>query len=232
MSKSVGIIGGIGPESTIIYYREIVRRFRELDKSGHYPRVILNCIDVSELLAKVAEKKYADVIDMLAVEIHKLELARVDYGIIGATTPHIVFDELISKVNLPLISIVEETCRAIKASGIYKIGLFGTSFTMQSDFFKNVAKRFHLDIIVPELSEQEYIHTKYVSEFIPGIVLNETRKGLLEIATALKLRTGIGGLILGGTELSLILKQADFPELTIFDSTLIHVESVVNRLLS
>lgn len=232
MSKSVGIIGGIGPESTIIYYREIVRRFRELDKSKHYPRVILNCIDLSEMLENVAAKRYGAVLDMLINEMHKLELARVDFGIIASNTPHIVFDELASRVDLPLISIVEETCRTIKASGINQVALLGISYTMQGGFYQEVAKRFDLDIILPELSEQEYIHAKYVSELIPGIVSNETKERLLEIVINIKDRAGMEGLLLGGTELSLILMQADIPELKIFDSSLIHVESVVRRLLS
>lgn len=142
-----------------------------------------------------------------------------------------VFDKLVPRASLPLLSIVEETCAAIRAAKLTIIGLLGTKYTMEESFYKEVAKKYGIEILVPESYQQEYIHDKYITELIPGVIKPETKNRLIQIAMDLWNTKNINGLILGGTELSLILKQEDFPDFAIFDTTVIHADSAVKYMM-
>ncbi|HLQ52226.1 MAG TPA: amino acid racemase, partial [Terriglobales bacterium] len=150
---------------------------------------------------------------------------------LAANTAHIVFDEVCRQSPIPLISIVQATCDAAKIRGLKKLGLFGTRFTMQGRFYPEVFSKEGIALAVPNQEEQAYIHDKYMSELIPGIFLPETRERLLAIVEALKKREGIEALILGGTELPLILRDATASCIPFLDTTKIHVESAIARLL-
>ncbi len=230
--KTLGIIGGIGPESTILYYRLVIKKFKEICTTGGNPHIIINSIDNTRLLAYSRNKQYDELTEYLVKEIDKLKQAGVDFAIVAANTPHIVFDKLILRVALPLLSIVEETCKVINAANLTTIGLFGTKYTMEESFYKEAAKKYGIEIIVPGSFQQEYIHDRYINELIPGIINQETKDRLIEIALDLRNKNNITGLILGGTELSLILQQGDFPDLIVFDTTVIHADSAVKYMLS
>ena len=113
-----------------------------------------------------------------------------------------------------------------------RVGLFGTKFTMQGGFYNEIFSTYDIAVIVPDEKEQDYIHEKYMGELVKGIIRDETKKELLKIANRLKKDQGIQGLILGGTELPLILKKADEPDIPFLDTTQIHVESIIERMLS
>ena len=132
---------------------------------------------------------------------------------------------------LPLVSIVEATCAAARAQGLRRLGLFGTRFTMQGRFYPDVFTRSGIELVVPAAAEQEYIHEKYMSELVLGVVLPETRARLLEVVDRLRRQENIDGLILGGTELPLILRDAREAGVPLLDTTRIHVEAIVGRML-
>ena len=230
--KTIGIIGGIGPESTVEYYRFLIAAYREQKKDGSYPSIIINSIDLKKLLDLVQANDLPQVAEYLLDEVQKLAGAGADFGALASNTPHIVFDELRRRSPLPLISIVEATCEAAAALGLKKLGLFGTRFTMQGHFYPDVFSRAGIEVVAPAPDEQAYIHEKYMSELVPGNLLSETRDGLLKIADQLKEREGIQGLILGGTELPLILRDAKIPGLQFLDTTKIHVNAILSELFS
>jgi aspartate racemase len=230
--KTVGIIGGIGPESTIEYYRGIIAGYRERQTDGSYPSIILNSINLRVLLGLITANELDQATDHLINELQKLARAGVDFGVIAAGTPHIVFDQVRERSPLPLISIVEATCDAAAKMNLKKIALFGTRFTMQGRFYKDVFSKAGITLVVPEADEQAYIHDKYMNDLVHGIVLPETRERLLRILDQMKERDGVEGLILGGTELSLIIKDAEHNGLPILDTTRIHVARIVAELLS
>jgi aspartate racemase len=230
--KTAGIIGGIGPESTIEYYRLIIKSYREQRPDASYPSLIINSIDLKRMLDLIGEDRLPEVTEYLAGEVHKLSRAGADFGLLAANTPHVVFDDLRDRSSIPLISIVEVTCQAAKARGLRRVGLFGTKFTMQGRFYPDVFDREGITLVTPSPEEQDYIHGKYMSELVAGRFLPETREGLLTIAERLKAEEGIEGLILGGTELPLILRGTDVEGLHFLDTTRLHVEAVVARLLS
>ena len=229
--KTAGIIGGIGPESTVEYYRLLIASYRRQKQDGGYPSILINSIDLKKLLDLVAANELTQLTDCLVAEIRKLARAGADFGALASNTPHLVFEEIRRQSPLPLISIVEATCEAAQDLGLKRVGLFGTRFTMQGRFYPDVFSRSGISIVVPSEDEQAYIHDKYLSELVNGIILPETRERLLAIADRLRAQQSIEGLILGGTELPLILRDAEHNGILFLDTTKIHVEQIVLKLL-
>jgi len=230
--KTLGIIGGIAPESTIEYYRLIIASYRARKPDGSYPPLIINSINLKKMLDLIGANELASVTEYLLGEVHKLSRAGVDFGLLAANTPHIVFEDIQRESPIPLLSIVQTACEAVRGLGLKRVGLFGTRFTMQGHFYPEVFSRQGITLVVPDLDEQDYIHDKYLSELINGIFLPETREGLLQIVERLKERTDIQGLILGGTELPLILRDVDDRGIPFLDTTKIHAEYAVAQMLS
>ncbi len=228
---TAGIIGGIGPESTVEYYRLIVSAYLEREGNGNYPGIIINSINMKKMLDLIGDNRFEEVTDYLVGEIQKLASAGADYAVLASNTPHIVFNEINRSSPLPLISIVEATCEVAVSRGMQRVGLFGTKFTMQGGFYDQIFSDQGITVISPEDNDQDYIHDTYMGELVKGIFRDETKKELLRIANTLKEKKDIQGLILGGTELPLILKKGDAEGIEFLDTTEIHVESIMRRLL-
>ena len=234
--RTLGLIGGIGPESTIEYYRLIVNAYREGSSKHAYPLIVINSINLQQYLDWINANELDKFADGLVESIQVLERAGADFAALCSNTPHIVFDELQRRSNLPLISIIEAACERVQQFGIKKIGLFGTRFTMQGRFYPDVFSRTGIELFTPNDEEQNFIHEKYMNELLNDLFLPETRKRMLEIATQLQSRSGVEGIILGGTELPLLLSPDTFTDgqyngLRFFDTTRIHVDRLVNELL-
>ena len=230
--KTLGIVGGIGPESTVEYYRSIVASYRERKRDGSYPSILLNSIDLTKMLGMIGANQLAEVTEYLVEEVQKLAKAGADFGLLAANTPHVVFNEISRQSTLPLISIVEVTCREAQALRLNKLGLFGTRFTMQKQFYPDVFSKAGITIVIPEPEERNYIHDKYMNELVNGIILPETRERLLMIVGRMIAQQGIDGLILGGTELPPILNDDKYNGITFLDTTKIHVKYAVEELFS
>lgn len=230
--KTLGIVGGIGPESTIDYYRRIIALYRKLNQDGSYPAIIINSIDMKEMLDFIEANDLARLTDYLLREVQKLAKAGADLGLLASNSPHIVFDELSSRSPIPLLSIVEAACEATKKLGLKRVGLLGTRFSMQGRYYPDVFSRQGITVITPGAEEQAYIHDKYMNELVNGVILSETRERLLAIVERLRAQKSIEGLILGGTELPLILREESYQGLPFLDTTKIHVERAVAQMLT
>jgi aspartate racemase len=231
-NKTVGIVGGIAPESTIEYYRQIVAGYREHSRDGDYPSIIINSINLRRMIELVTANELAAVADYVLEALEKLARAGADFAVLASNTPHIVFDELRARSPLPLISIVEATCAEAETLGLKRVALFGTRFTMQGRFYPDVFSRAGIQTVLPDEAEQDYIHKHYMDELINGIFLPETKERLLRIADNLKARSNIEGIILGGTELPLILREPEHHGIPFLDTTKIHVQRIVTELLA
>jgi aspartate racemase len=196
---TAGIIGGIGPESTIEYYRLIVASYRQRTRDGSYPSLLINSIDMKRMLDLIEANEMAAVTAYLLAEVTRLAQAGADFGVLASNTPHLVFEPLNRQSPIPLISIVETACDAAKALRLRRIGLLGTRFTMQG--------RFYVDVF--------------------------DREGITLVATVARLKDqdGIDGIILGGTELPLILGDVGDQGIPFLNTTRIHVERIVARLV-
>ena len=184
--RTVGIIGGIGPESTIEYYRGIIAVYRErqggtgvppVDNHAQdapatdYPLMILNSINLTLMVGWITANELDKAADYLVAGLQTLARAGVDFGVIAAGTPHIVFDQVRERSPIPLISIVEATCEAAAGLNLKKIALFGTRFTMQGRFYQDVFSKAGITLVVPEADEQTYIHDKYINELLKAMFL-------------------------------------------------------------
>jgi aspartate racemase len=230
--KTAGLIGGLGPESTIDYYKLIISAYREQKKDGSYPSLIINSVDLNKVRDLITEDRLPEVTEYLAAEVKRLAAAGADFGALSANTPHVVFEDLSRLSPIPLISIVEVTCAAARARGMKRVGLFGTRFTMQGRFYREVFDRAGVTLVTPRAEEQDYIHDKYMNELVEGVFLPLTRASLLAIVERMSAQDGIEGLILGGTELPLILRAEKHGETPFLDTTKLHVEAIVARLVA
>jgi aspartate racemase len=229
--KTLGIIGGLGPESTIDYYGKIIALYRERTGDGSYPQFIINSINMKKGLDFMEANNLAGMANYLLEEIGKLARAGATFGLISANTPHIVFDEVASKSPISLISIVEATCAAAQARKLKRLALLGTRYTMRATFYPKVFSREGIELLVPGLDDQTYIHDKYLNELVSGKFLPETRAGLLAIVDRLKTGSNIDGVILAGTELPLILRDTEHKGVPFLDTTQIHCEAAVTEML-
>lgn len=230
--KVIGIIGGIAPASTNDYYQSIITGYLSRTGSNQYPSILINSINMTKMLGYVAEKHFDQLVEYLLIEIEKLKNGGADFAVLASNTPHIVFDQLKQRSTLPLISIVEATIDYCKRKGLDKLGLFGTKSTMAGGFYQANAVKNNIGIFIPDDNDQDYIHSHYMNEFVKGIFLDEVREKLVNIAYKLKDNFGIGGLILGGTEIPLILKPAHLPDLVLINTTFVHVENILDYAMS
>lgn len=230
--KLLGIIGGIGPESTVDYYQTIVGLYRARKPDGSYPALVINSVDMQRLRNAFEANDLAAIVDYVLPELHRLHRGGADFGLLAANTPHIVFDDLQRQSPIPLISIVAVTCDAAKARGLKRVALFGTRFTMTARLYPDVFSKEEIAVVIPEPADQDYIHEKYLGELVNGIFLPETRERLLAIVDRMARQNGIDGVILGGTELPLILREPDHNGIPFLNTTRIHCEAAVARMFS
>jgi aspartate racemase len=184
------------------------------------------------MLNLIGAGRLPEVEEYLAGELQRLARAGADFAALAANTPHVVFGALCARSPVPLISIVDFTCEAAIGRGLKRVGLLGTRFTMQAGFYPEAFHRAGITVVLPSPEAQVYIHDKYMSELVTGNFLPETRGVLLAIVEGMKAQYGIEGLILGGTELPLILRADDHAGVQLLDTTKLHAEAIVSRLLS
>lgn len=225
--KKIGIIGGLGPESTIDYYKGIINAFRQRESGLAIPEIIIYSADVNILLELAEAREWNKLVEWLVEMVNALHNAGAEFAVIGSNTPHIVFDKVKSMSPLPMLSIVDETCKRASNMKLKKLGLMGTKFTMESDFFQKAFHDAGISIIVPMKDEQQFIHNKIISEIALGIIKNSTRQELLSIAKRMIDEDSIDGLILGCTELPLILEKDEYG-IPFLKTTAIHIDSIVD----
>ena len=229
--KVIGIVGGIGPESTIDYYRSILARSRER-AGATSPSILINSIDLTRLLALAGSDDRAQLTEFLLQAVDALARGGADLALFAANTPHIVFDDVQRRAAIPLVSIVAATAEVAQALGLKRVGLLGTRFTMRGRFYPDVFAERDIAVVVPSRAgDQDYVHDKYVNELVAGKFVTDTRTGLVAVIDRMRERDGIDGVILGGTELPLLLRDVAYP-LPFLDTTRIHVDAVLAEVFS
>lgn len=225
--KRIGIVGGLGPEATIDYYRLIIDGYRAQSK-GNAPEIVVYSMNLNDFPDINARDK---VIAWFAEALEALHKAGAEFAVIAANTPHIVYDDLKRLSPIPLLSIVEETCRAVKSLNLKRVGLMGTKVTMSSNFYQKALSQRDIAVVVPTSQEQDYINNKLFTEIMYNKIVNSTREGLLKIVKRMIDDDRIEGIILGCTELPLILTTDEFG-IPFLNTTKIHVDSVIRYCLS
>lgn len=227
--KKLGLVGGMGPESTIPYYHDIVYGVQKKLGKNYFPNLSIESVNVFEVLRLCEEKKYDELTDYLMVAINHLIKSGADFAALSANTPHIVFDKLQEKSKIPLISIIDATCDEAIRQNKRKLGLLGTIFTMTGEFFKNPFLKNNIEIIVPTDDEMKFINQKISSELELGIVREDTLYGFQRIIERMKTDNGVEAIILGCTELPLLLNDEVSP-VPCLDTMKIHIQALVDRM--
>jgi len=229
--KTLGLIGGTGPESTIDYYRQLVAGYRAR-MDGTSPSIIINSVDLKRLLAWMEVGELSKVADYLSQEIETLEKAGADFAALTANTAHIVFDQLRERTSLPLVSIVDAACQKVKALGLNTAGLIGTRYTMEASFYPEVFSRSGITLVTPNQTERDYIHDKYINELLKDSFLPATASRILAIIDSLRERDGVEAVILAGTELPLLLRDESHNGIPLLNTTRIHVDALLDQLVA
>ena len=228
--RTAGLIGGLGPESTIDYYRSIIAIYRDRSPDGGSPRILINSLDVDKGIALLDSGRLDALADYLASGLEPLVKAGADFAFLAANTPHLVFDELQRRSPIPLISIVLATANRAKTLALTRVGLFGTGFTMRASFYPEEFQREGIALVIPTEAEREQIHRIYLGELLKNQFLPESREAILSIARRMRAEDSIEAVVLAGTELPLLLRGSG-EDIQWLDTTVIHVEAVVDELL-
>jgi aspartate racemase len=224
---TLGIVGGLGPESTIDYYRRILEEWKRDDLSSS-PSIIIDSLDVTRGLHLVEHDRPA-LIEYLSASIDRLAAGGADFAAMAANTPHVVFDDLVARSPIPLVSIVEACAEEARRRDLRRLGLLGTRFTMEGKFYPEVFARLGMTTVAPSGEERVWIHERYVGQLLKGDFRDETRDGVKSVIRRLREEENIDGVILGGTELTLLLSGPTVEGIPALDTTALHVAAIVER---
>jgi aspartate racemase len=225
---TVGLVGGLGPESTIDYYRRLIAAWEQIFP-GSAPSLVIDSLDAQHGLSLAANDR-AGYVAYLLGSLRRLAGAGVDFAVLTANTPHLVFDELAAQSPMPLLSIVETCAAEASHQGLTRLGLLGTRFTMEAPFFAEVFERHAIAVVSPGERDRVALHQLYVEQLLRGEFREETRRELIAMVERLRDHEHIDGVILGGTELTLLLRDETIAGLPTLNTTALHVAAIIERL--
>lgn len=223
MKNKIGIIGGISHESTMKYYELIHKKYYEQNNDYYYPEVVIYSLDFQKFTDFEDNNNMEGYIEYISSGVRALVKAGVDFIIMAANSPHSVYEEIEAYSEVPMISIAEVTAKNAKKRGIKKSLLLGIKYTMQSSFYQNICKKYGIEIIVPIEKEQDRINEIIFDELTIGIIRDDSKTELLKIIN----NYDVEGVILGCTELPLIIKEED-TDTKLLNTLELHVEAVLN----
>jgi aspartate racemase len=229
--KKLGIVGGLGPVSTMDYYSGIIQGVRARTGDGNYPKIVIDSVNMTELLSYLYRKDWDSLTSVLVGSINYLANAGAELAAIASNTPHIVFDRVQKQSVLPLISIVDATCTYAQSKGCQKVLIIGTAFTMRSGLYAEAFEKYGITAIVPSENEQSIIHGIIFPNLEDGIVVPEDKLKMLEIINGLLMEQQADAVALACTELPLMIKDGDIDAL-ILNTTQIHIETIVHSILT
>ncbi len=226
--KKVGLIGGTGPESTVAYYRQI--EYGVQKKTGRFPNLVIESLSVFDVLRFCAQKDYSGLTEYLLHGVRRLSDAGADFACLTGITPHIVFDALAEKSPLPLVSMVDTACERAVECGYSRIALLGTCPTMEGTFFQKPFAAHGIAVITPSEAERKYIGEKIETELELARVEKQTRRRFCEIAGRLAAEEHAQAIVLGCTELPMILNDS-LTQVPCLDVMKIHIEKIISMIL-
>ncbi len=228
--RKLGLIGGIGPESTVSYYRQIIAGVAARAGRDVLPRLSIESLSAFEVFAFAREGRLNELADYIGAAVHSLAAAGADAVALTGNTPNVVLDRLSEYSPVPIVSAVDITVDAAVATQRKRVGLLGTRFTMTNGVFENAFLQRGVDVVTPSSDEIAFIQDHIERELEHGIVIDATRESFIEIITRMRDSAGIDSVILGCTELPLLLNDESSP-LPCIDTVNIHVAALVDLIL-
>ena len=225
--KTIGLIGGMSWESSIEYYRIINETVRERLGGLHSAKCVMHSVEFEEIRELQEKGDWASLADRMADSALRLRAAGADFLLICTNTMHIMVDEVSERSGVEVLHIADATGREIREKGLKKVGLLGTKFTMEKDFYKKRLEHFGVETLIPEEEDREEVHRIIFGELCQGVIKPASRERLKKIIDGLAAR-GAQGVVLGCTEIPLIISQQD-ARIPVFDTTRIHALAAVNR---
>jgi len=230
MHKTIGIVGGMTPESTTIYYETITRRYSQATGDYGYPRIVINSMSFQQFVDWMNDDAWDTIADALTAAVGQLASAGADVALMATNTMHMVFERVQTRAGIPMISIIDATARAVKEHHLNTVGLLGTRFTMQKPFYRDGLLRSGIQTIVPDASAQEKVHDIIFTELGRGLITEDSKQVYLGIISDLE-EQGAEGIILGCTEIPLLI-QAEDCRLPLFDTAELHAVAALQAALS
>jgi aspartate racemase len=228
--KTIGLIGGMSWESTAEYYRIINEAVKEKLGRLHSAKIAMYSVDFEEVEQLQHQGKWDKATNLMIDAAKRVERSGADFVLICTNTMHKMADDVAANISIPLLHIADATAEKITSLGLKEIGLLGTKFTMEQDFYKGRLKeRFDIDVVIPNESDREIVHNVIYKELCLGAIKDSSREQAKAIINRLS-DNGAQGIILGCTELPLLIKQEDCP-VPLFDTTVIHAKAAVDYAL-
>ena len=224
--KTIGLIGGMSWESSALYYKIINQRVQHILGGVHSADCLLYSVDFAEIAGLQHDNNWDELADVMVAAAQRLENGGADFIVLCTNTMHKLAAQIEEKVSIPLLHIADATAAEIQRQGFKKVGLVATKFSMEEDFLKSrYREKFGIEILIPEQEERNEIHSIIYNELVKGIIKEDSRQKFLSVIEQL-VSNGAGGIILGCTEIELLINQKD-TSTTLFETTKIHAEAAV-----
>ena len=227
--KIPGIIGGVGPASTLDYYTGIVNGYREKCKDDSYPNIIIKSVDMTKMISFLEKKDYDGLVLFLNEHIQNLKNAGANFAAIASNTPHIVFEQLKTISPLPLVSIIEETCLFALKNDYKNVLILGTKFIMQSSLYSAAFKKHKIKSVCPNDKEIEIVHSIIFPKLEEGIVVKEDKEKMILLANKICYEQNVDAVVLGCTEIPLMIKPGDL-NCPIINTTHVHINAILKKM--
>ena len=222
--KTIGILGGLGPESTVAYYNYITRKYYDLHGDYAYPEIIIHSFNFQEFI----DSGYREP-EKIVSAIEGLAGAGADFVVAACNSVHIDYEEVRKRISIPWISIMDAVAERIQENEIHKVALLGTVFTMRNDFYPKVFSKYNIETVIPKAAAQRVINGIIYNELVRAVVTDESRRIISDIMEELH-QNGAEGVVLGCTELPFLITPEDV-NLPLFDTTAIHAQKALSLAL-
>jgi aspartate racemase len=224
--RRIGILGGISHESTAAYYQRLHTAYYAQHRNYAFPEVVVYSLDFQRFTDLENGRKRGDYIAYILQGLHGLAAAGADFGVMSANSPHSVFAELAADAPLPLLSIAEVTAQAAQAAGAQRLLLLGIQFTMQADFYPKVCAKYDIEVVTPSKADQKVVNRLIFDELALGRFTPAHRQTVLDVISRMGRDTAFDGVILGCTELPLLLQQ-EHCSVPLYDTMALHVQAAL-----
>lgn len=229
--RTIGLLGGMSWESTESYYRALNDGVKQALGGFHSAKIAMVSVDFAEIETLQRDGRWDAAGEALAAAARQIERAGADFLLIATNTMHKVAPQVEAAIDIPLLHIADATAESLVADGITRVGLLGTRFTMEQDFYKQrLSEHYGIDVIVPDDTQREHVHRVIFEELCLGRIEPASREAFLAVIDALHAR-GAQAVILGCTEIAMLIKATD-TQVPLYDTTALHAQAAVKRALS